>query len=65
MLNLVNDILDISQMKEGKLKFTYTKFSLKDLFDECFQIMKYQIHSKGLEFNLNLNTKENQIINDE
>lgn len=50
LLNLINDILDLSKIEAGKLDFHYSPVSLKDLFDELHLLFKQKASEKGLKF---------------
>ncbi len=52
LLNLINDILDLSKIEAGKLDFNFEPLSLKSTFNEIAQIFDPKIRSKGLELNI-------------
>ena len=62
MLSLVNDILDFYQLNSGKFQYTFSIFSLRELLIDCFEMMKYNIRAKSLEFEL-LYEAKNQMVN--
>lgn len=49
LLQLINDILDISKIEAGTLEFTYTNFSLNDTMRELEQMFKLRIANKPIE----------------
>lgn len=50
LLNLINDILDLSKIEAGKLELEYTPVSVKRLFEEMQTIFAQRISDKGLDF---------------
>jgi two-component system sensor histidine kinase BarA len=49
LLNIINDILDLSKIEAGKLVLDYTPFNIHDLLEEILQILGPGAHEKGLE----------------
>ncbi len=56
LLNLINDILDLSKVEAGKLELQYSPVSIKKLFNEMKTNFEQKIRDKGLE--LIIDTKE-------
>jgi len=50
LLNLINDILDLSKVEVGKLELDYSPVNPYALFEEIEQIFAHRIVEKGLEF---------------
>ncbi len=50
LLNLIDDILDLSKVEAGKLKLEHTPVSPIRLFDEMSVLFGQKIKDKGLEF---------------
>ncbi len=48
--NVVNDILDFTALKSGKINIFENNFSLKQLISNVDSLMRPQIESKGLKF---------------
>ncbi len=42
LTNLLNDMLDLAQIKAGKFKVSFTNFNLKKLLYETFKIVRVQ-----------------------
>lgn len=49
MLFLVNDILDFAQTEEKKLVLNVERFKLKDLMEQCTNILTFSAELKGLK----------------
>ncbi len=54
LLQLINDILDLSKVEAGKLQLDYTAINLRTIFDDISHIFLQKIISKGLSFNLDI-----------
>ena len=54
LLNLVNDILDLSQMEMLKMEITPAKYKTEVLFDELVDLVQVQMKEKKLEFILDI-----------
>ena len=52
LLELINDILDLSKVEAGKLSLQYKSISVKRLFDELEQVFSLKAESKGLNFSI-------------
>jgi|CXWL01.1.fsa_nt_gi PAS domain S-box-containing protein len=49
LLNLINDILDLSKIEVGHLRLESTDFDLNDLLEKAIEILAMQANEKGLE----------------
>jgi CheY-like chemotaxis protein len=54
LLNLINDILDLSKVEEGKLDLVYENIPLTDIAKELDRQFKFITESRGLDFSVNI-----------
>jgi nitrogen-specific signal transduction histidine kinase/DNA-binding NarL/FixJ family response regulator len=54
LLGIVNDILEISTLKNGSIAFENKAFDLHELLANLVNVMSYKITEKHLEFNLEI-----------
>lgn len=52
LLTLINDILDLSKVEEGKMELVYEDIAIKDVATELDRRFKYIAQNKGLEFSV-------------
>lgn len=52
LLNLINDILDLSKIEAGQLSIAMETYFLKELLDYISTIFMHQFEKKGLEFSI-------------
>ena len=52
MLFLVNDILDFAQTEQNKLNLNIERFRIKDLIEQCINILQFSAELKGLKIML-------------
>ena len=50
LLNIINDILDISKVESGKYEISKSNFDLKDLLDQIVQLYAVNTKQKGIRF---------------
>ena len=65
LINLVNDILDLSKIEAGKIELNPVPFSLKNLVDTCTSIMDFRASQRGLLFNAQVMSNFDHFIGDE
>ncbi|PMH42148.1 hypothetical protein BCU68_14685 [Vibrio sp. 10N.286.49.B3] len=51
LLNITNDILDLSKLESGTFTIESIDFSLRDLLDNVSNLMSFSAQQKGLKFN--------------
>jgi len=54
LLGLLNDILDLSKVEEGKLELVYEHIALADIAKELERQFKFVAESRGLDFSVNI-----------
>lgn len=52
LLHVVNDLLDVSKIRAGKMSFEYVRFSLKDFLSDFTASMMYRADEKNLKLYL-------------
>mgnify|MGYP006275493841 FL=1 len=50
LLDLINNILDLSKIEAGKLELDEQDFDFRSLFDDLARIMQYKIQEKGIDY---------------
>ena len=50
LLNLINDLLDLSKVEAGRLELAHVPFDLKDVLQRACEVMAVPAQEKGLEF---------------
>lgn len=54
LLALINDILDLSKVEEGKMELVIDKIDVADLADSLVQQFEYQARERGLQYQVNI-----------
>lgn len=62
LLNLINDILDISKIEAGRMEVREVHFYIDDLIEEVVEQVKPLADEKGLKFNLKNTLNKNYLI---
>ncbi len=52
LLNLINDVLEMSKIEAGRIVLNPTKFDLTHLLDSVEDMLAFKAESKGLDFNI-------------
>ncbi|OQS02902.1 hybrid signal transduction histidine kinase [Thraustotheca clavata] len=52
LLNLINDILDLSKIEAGHLEIQSAPFQLEDLLDYTIELFKFKAHERGLKLSV-------------
>ena len=54
LLNVVNDILDISKIEAGKFKITKAPFDVAKLVESCCDVMRYMAEQKSIDVQIDV-----------
>ena len=65
LLNLINDILDLSRLEAGKLELHFTQIDARKFFDSLLASFKPQCDLRNLSFTLKIDEEIETIIADE
>ncbi|OIQ22283.1 PAS domain S-box protein [Lacinutrix sp. MedPE-SW] len=65
LLNLLNDVLDISKIEAGKLKVSYFPFNYLDSLEKIIDSLLPQAARKGLKINSEISSLEINLVSDE
>ncbi|WP_181416744.1 PAS domain S-box protein [Nitrospira lenta] len=63
LLNLINDILDISKIESGHLKLEDIPFDLRELAETTGELMAERAHTKGLELIIRIDSDVPRLVN--
>jgi PAS domain S-box-containing protein len=64
LLSLINDILDMSKIESGKMTLDDADFSMTELLDTLYELIRPQAQAKGVEFTHNIQLKNTWFIAD-
>lgn len=62
LLLLINDVLDMSKIENGKLKLTHASFNLSDVVAEINSIIYPQIKARNQEFKISMSGVEHESL---
>lgn len=62
LLELLNDVLDLSEIETGGLRFDEKSFDLRDLVETTVKPWKAQAEEKGLRFAVDLDRVEHRVL---
>lgn len=65
LLNLINDIIDISKIEAGELKIQHTTFKVVNVLDEQYQNFRQQLNQNGKKNVRLILSGRNEILNSE
>jgi PAS domain S-box-containing protein len=54
LLNLINEILDLSKLEAGEMQLETKEFDLTDCVEEVVELLAPQAHAKGLEITISI-----------
>lgn len=54
LLNIINDILDMSKIEANKLELTEASFDLERLLQKAASVISYKMHEKGIDFQIHM-----------
>jgi len=64
LMNIINDILDLSKIEAGRMEVNVEEFTLKEILDYVEKIVKPQCSHKGLELIIQNNIKNDNFFTD-
>ncbi|RKZ26721.1 hypothetical protein DRQ26_04000, partial [bacterium] len=65
LLNIINDILDISKIQAGELKIEKVEFNINDILDYVFNIISMQAKNNHIDISINIqNDVPSHIVGD-
>lgn len=62
LLNLINDILDMSRIESGKMELALTPVILKDLVLDCTDMIRSKTEDKGIDFSVDIDGLGDDIV---
>ncbi len=62
MLNIINEIVDISKIEAGLMKTDIREININDLIEYAYAFFKPETKSKGLSFNVKNSLYENESV---
>ncbi len=64
LLELINDILDMSRMEQGKVVLNTQKFDLKKCINDCCENFRFQAEKDSKAFEINFNIENSKVMGD-
>ena len=64
LLELINEILDMSRMEQGKLVLNNRRFDLKKCMEECADSFRYQAERENKEFAVAIDVRDALVMGD-
>ncbi|MDR1930376.1 MAG: response regulator [Treponema sp.] len=65
LLQIINDILDLSKVESGKMELVPVHFDLRDMYDNIVSMNRFMAEGKGLEFRSSFDTPARIVYGDD
>ncbi len=62
LMNLINDILDMSRIESGKMELTYTPQKISALLKECADMMRVKMEDQKLSFYVDVDQMGDDVV---
>lgn len=62
LMNLINDILDMSRIESGKMELSPSPVKLKDLLNENADMIRVRMEEKGVSFNVDVEKMGDDLV---
>ena len=62
MLNIINEIVDISKIEAGQMEINIRETNVTELMDFMFQFFKHEVESKGVLFSFQKRVQSHEVI---
>lgn len=62
LLTLINDILDLSKVESGQMEYHPEPVNIRELADECIQIVREKLRSAGQEVTVDIDSASYMIV---
>lgn len=64
LLGLINDILDMSRMEQGKVSLDYQQFNIRECVEDCAAAFRLQADMEKKEFRLSFDLEDEEVLGD-
>lgn len=64
LLELINDILELSKIKQGKLSFNESEFDLRRYIEDCCSSFQFQAERENKAFSISFRIQDQEVIGD-
>ena len=62
LMNLINDILDMSRIESGKMEIVTSPYKIRNLILECADMVRGKMDENGIDFNVNVSEIEEDTV---
>jgi PAS domain S-box-containing protein len=62
MLNIINDLIDISKVESGQMEIFYSEINVNEQIEYIFNFFKPEVHKKGMELLFQVGLKDEDAV---
>lgn len=62
MLNIINDLIDISKVESGQMEIIYSEININEQIEYIYNFFKPEVHKKGMELLFQLGLKDEKAV---
>ncbi|MBL0071706.1 MAG: response regulator [Bacteroidetes bacterium] len=62
LLHIINEILDLSKVEAGKMELEEIDFSIRDVVEQVYQVLKHKADEKSIELIISINSNVPEVV---